>query len=133
MYTSLPAVKNHILLIYLSRVRVPEGALKVLILQAANCGVGAFFAFLGGDGKKGFGFCHFTEMTKLGQGRDRAAKFPAGSCSPAAYRKGEAVTSVWFGTRSGTVRGLRGKYRNPSQKLVGKMQVDPGDAVIVMS
>ena len=43
MYTSLPAVKNHILLIYLSRVRVPEGALKVLILQAANCGVGAFF------------------------------------------------------------------------------------------
>ncbi len=31
------------LLIYLSRVRVPKGAFKVLILRAANRGVGAFF------------------------------------------------------------------------------------------
>ena len=36
--------KEHLLLIYLSRVRVPEGALKTLILQTESCGVGAFFA-----------------------------------------------------------------------------------------
>ncbi len=57
MYTSLPAVKNHILLIYLSRVRVPEGALKVLILQAANCGVGAFFFWFFPNGIRNF--CSF--------------------------------------------------------------------------